>query len=82
MLNNKHVANVDLIAENFKKYSFGIAPKLATTLKCLQYTSKVMFRNTERVPSESDLAVNELKEAFFLLKTNKSSVYDGINLLF
>ena len=33
----------------------------------------------ESIQSECDLTVNELKEAFFSLKINKSSGYDGIS---
>ena len=37
------------------------------------------IKEHESVQSECDLTVNELKEAFFSLKINKSSGYDGIS---
>ena len=76
VINNKDITNVDLIAENFKYFS-DIGPKLAKNMSSTDFRSDI--KEHESVQSECDLTVNELKEAFFSLKINKSSGYGGIS---
>ena len=80
VINNKDITNVDLIAENFNKYFSDIGPKLAKNIESSSKDFRSYIKEHERVQSECDLTVNELKEAFFFsLKTNRSSVYDRIS---
>ena len=79
VINNKDITNVDLIAENFNKYFSDIGPKLAKNIEVSSIDFRSYIKEHESVQSECDLTVNELKEAFFSLKINKSSGYDGIS---
>ena len=79
VINNKDITSVDLVAENFNKYFFDIGPKLAKNIELSSIDFRSYIKERESVQSECDLTVNELKEAFFSLKINKSSGYDGIS---
>ena len=75
----KHVINADLLAENFNKCYSEIVPKLATNIEESLIDFKSYIQKYDPIQSERDLTINELKEAIFLLKPNKSSSYDGTN---
>ena len=78
VINNKDITNVDLIAENFNKYFSDIGPKLAKNIEVSSIDFRSYIKEHESVQSEGDLTVNEF-EAFFSLKINKSSGYNGIS---
>ena len=71
VINNKDITNVDLIAENFNKYFSDIGPKLAKNIESSSKDFRSYIKEHERVQSECDLTVNELKEAFFFTKNKQ-----------
>ena len=79
VINKKDITNVDLTAEKIYKYFSDIGAKLAKNIEVSSIDFRSYFKERESVQSECDLTVNELKEAFFSLKINKSSGYDGIS---
>ena len=76
VINKKDITNTDFFAENLNKYFSDIGPKLAKNIEVSSIDFRSYFKEHETVQSECDLTVNELKEAFFSLKINKSSGYD------
>ena len=79
LINNKDITNVDLIAENFNKYFSDIGPKLAKNIEVSSIDFRSYIKEHDSIQSEGDLTVNELEEAFFSLKINKSSRYNEIS---
>ena len=79
VINNKDITHVDLTAENFNKYFSDIGPKLAKDIEMSSIDFRSYIKEHESVQSECDLTVDELKEAFFSLKIDKSLGYDGIS---
>ena len=73
------ITETESIAESFNKYFTQIGPKLAkdigtSTKSFNEYIKKHGTTQPERV-----ISVNELKDAFFSLKINKSAGYDDIS---
>ena len=78
-IGNKIKTGEDEIANEFNKCFADISPSLAKSIPdpAMPFESFLKRVNTT-LPSQS-LSINELKDAFFFLKTNKSSGADEIN---
>ena len=76
MADEKNIANIHSIAENFNKYFAEIGPTIANKI---DFASKHFHKyHNQTSELENIISVNELKDAFFSLKINKNTVYDGI----
>ena len=64
--------------EKFNTYFTEIGGKLAKTIQASSLNVASFIENCNSTQVESTLTVNELKEAFFSLKINKSPGYDDI----
>ena len=69
----KEITDIKSIAENFNRYFTEIGATL-TNLNFHQYLEAYNITQQEK-----DLTVNELKDAFFSLKLNKSPGYDEVS---
>ena len=76
---NKEITDLETIAEKFNKFFPEIGPNLAKDID----PSSVTFDNYLKIfnanQPEHNLTVNELKDAFFFLKINKSPGFDEIS---
>ena len=73
-LDGKNITDEDLIAKKFNTYF--ILPKLARMIQPSSLNFANFMENCNSTWAESTLTVNELKEACFSLKINKSPGYD------
>ena len=80
-LGSKFVTSIDSIAESFNNKHFAemvqiLANKISTPLANFD-----TYRNNKCniIQPENALSINELKDAFYSLKTSKSAGYDGIS---
>ena len=78
-LDGKNITDEDLIAKQFNTYFTKIGPKLAKTIQESSLNFASFIEKCNSTQAESTLTVNELKEAFFSLKINKSPGYDDIS---
>ena len=67
------------IAEHFKKFFTEIGPNLAKDIDLSSVTFENYLKTLQPNEPEHNLSINELKDAFFSLKLNKSSGYNDIN---
>ena len=67
-LDGKNITDEDLIAKQFNVYFTKIGPKLAKTIQASSLNFANIMENCNSTQAESTVTVNELKEAFFLLK--------------
>ena len=72
--NNKIVTDTDVIAKHFNTYFTEIGPNLSKTIETPAKIFEACLRKQNIIQSENPLTINELKDAFFSLKTNKSPV--------
>ena len=75
----KEITDLKAIAANFNKFFTEIGPNLAKDIYPSLVTFETYLKRFHKNQKENDLTINELKEAFFSLKTNKSPGYDDIN---
>ena len=61
------------------KFFTEIGPNLAKDIYPSLVTFETYLKRFHKNQKENDLTINELKEAFFSLKTNKIPGYDDIN---
>ena len=66
------------IANEFNKFFTNIAPELAEKVPTASRTFETFLNKTDTKMSADLVTINELKEAFFSLKTNKSLAYDEV----
>ena len=78
-ISNKIKTGDDEIANEFNKYFADIGPSLAKNIPDSSMSFKSFFRSVNTTLPSQSLSINELKDAFFSLKTNKSSGADKIN---
>ena len=67
------------IAESFNKYFTQIGPKLAKDIGTSTKSFNEYIKKHDTTQPEKVISVNELKDAFFSLKINKSTGYDDIS---
>ena len=75
----KEITDLKAIAANFNNFFTEIGPNLAKDIYPSLVTFETYLKRFHKNQKENDLTINELKEAFFSLKTNKSPGYDDIN---
>ena len=77
--NNKIVTDADVIAKHSNTYFTEIGPNLSKKIETPAKTFEAYLRKQNIIQPENPLTINELKGAFFSLKTNKSPGHDGIS---
>ena len=78
-IGNKEIKNFKIITEHFNKFFTEIGPSLAKVIDLSSVTFENYLKNVHTDQPEHNLRINELKDAFFSLKLNKSPGYDEIN---
>ena len=79
LLGKETITNSKLIAENFNNFFTEIGPKLASEIEKPAKTFGVYLKKVDVLQPEYPLSINELKDAFFSLQTNKSPGHDEIS---
>ena len=79
VVDKESITNIHSIAENLNKYFIEIGPNLANKINPPRKHFPEYLKEYQTCQPENVISVNELKDAFFSLKTNKSSVYDNIS---
>ena len=79
IVGGKDITNEELIAKNFNRYFSEIGPKLAKKIQTSPSNFESFMETCDTTLTEISLTINELKDAFFSLKTNKSAGYDDIS---
>ena len=79
VVDGKHITDEELIAKSFNKYFVEIGPKLAKNIQKSSLNFESFMKTCDSTQAESTLTINELKDAFFSLKTNESPGYDEIS---
>ena len=74
MINKENITHEGLFAKHFNTYFAQVETNLEKTIETY------FLEKSDSIQPESPLSVNELKDAFFSLKINKSSGYDDISL--
>ena len=76
----KFITSTDSIAKNFNKYFAEIGPNLANKISTPLANFDTYLNNMcNIIQPENTMSVNELNDAFYLLKTNKRPDYDDIS---
>ena len=79
-LGSKFITSTDSIAENFNKYFTEMGPNLPNKISTPLANFVTYLNNMGNIfQSENALSINELKDAFYSLKTNKSPGHDEIS---
>ena len=73
------VYNKPKIADAFNDFYTSIGQKLASQVQKLSKTSEPYINNVNVIMDCKPLLINELKDAFFSLKINKSSDVDDVS---
>ena len=73
------ITETESIAESYNKYFIQIGPKLAKDIGTSNKSFNEYIKKYDTTKPEKVISVNELKDAFFSLKINKSTGYDDIN---
>ena len=79
MVDKKNVTNIHSIAKNFNKFFTEIGPNLANKIDLPRKYFHEYLKEYQKCQPENVIFVNELKDAFFSLKINKSPGYDDIS---
>ena len=79
VIEKKEVTEIKDIAEEFNNFFTNVGPNLAKKVPNSSNSITSFLNETRSIMEKNSLSINELKEAFFLLKTNKSPGYDDIN---
>ena len=79
MVDEKNITNINSIAENFNKYFTEISPNLVNKIDPPRKHFREYLKEYQTSQPENVISVNELKDAFFSLKINKSQGYDDIS---
>ena len=79
-LGSKFITSTDSVAKNFNKYFTEIGPSLANRISTLLANFDTYLNNKCNIfQLETPLSMNELNDAFYSLKTNRSPGYDSIS---
>ena len=73
------ITETESIAESFNKYFTQIGPKLAKDIGTSTQSFNDYIKKHDTLQPEKVISVNELNDAFFSLKINKSAGYDDIS---
>ena len=73
------ITETEYVAESFSKYFTHIGPKLANDIGTSTKSFNEYIKKYDTTQPEKVISVNELKDAFFSLKINKSTGYDDIS---
>ena len=76
---NKVVTDTEVIAKHFNTFFTEIGPRLAKKIGTPAKTFETYLQKWNTIQPENPLTINELKDAFFSLQTNKSPGHDGIS---
>ena len=79
LVDKKSITETESIAESFNKYFTQIGPKLAKDIGTSTKSFNEYIKKHDTTQPERVISVNELKDAFFSLKINKSTGYDDIS---
>ena len=78
-MDKKSITETEFIAESFNKYLTQIGPKLVKNIGTSTKSFSECIKKHDITQPEKVISVNELKDAFFSLKINKSAVYNDIS---
>ena len=78
-IGNKIKTGENKIANEFNKYFADIGPSLAKNIPKPSIPFESFLKRVNTTLLSQSLSINELKDAFFFLKTNKSPGADEIN---
>ena len=78
-MDKRSIVETESIAEGFNKYFAQIGPKLAKDIGTSTKRFNEYIKKHDTTQPEKAISVNELKDAFFSLKINKSAVYNDIS---
>ena len=79
-LGSKFITSTDSVTENFNKWCAEIGPDLANKISSPLTNFDTYLSNKCNIfLPENALSINELRDAFYSLKTNKSPGYGGIS---
>ena len=73
------ITDIKYIVESFNRYFNEIGPTLGTNFDSSSVNFHKYLEAHNMTQPEKDLTVNELKDAFFSLKLNKSPGYDEVS---
>ena len=73
------ITDIKSIAKNFSRYITEIGPTLAKKVDSSSVNFYKYLEAYNITQLEKDLTINELKDAFFFLKLNKSPGYDEVS---
>ena len=79
LVDRKSITNIPSVAKNFNKSFNEIGPNLANKINPPRKHFHEYLKEYHTCQPENVISVNELKDAFFSLKINKSSGYDDIS---
>ena len=78
-IEKEEVTEIKDIAQEFNNFFTIVGPNLAKKVPNFSNSFTSFLNQTQSIMEKNSLSINELKEAFFSLKTNKSPGYDDIN---
>ena len=78
-MKNKVVTGTEVIAKHFNTFFTEIGPRLAKKIETPAKTFETYLQKWNTIQPKNPLTINELKDAFFSLQTNKSPGHDGIS---
>ena len=79
--NNKIITDTDVIAKHFNTYFMEAGRNLSEIIETLAKTFEVYLRKQNIIQPENPLTINEIKDAFFVLKQIKVLVMMGLVLM-
>ena len=80
-MKKKEITEIKDVAEKFNDFFTNVGPNLAKKVPNSSNSFTSFLNQTHSIMEKNSLSINELKEAFFSLKTNKSPGYDDIILM-
>ena len=80
VIEKKEVTEIKDIAEEFNNFFTNVGQNLAKKVPNSSNSFTSFLNQTHIIMEKNSLSINELKETFFSLKTNKSPGYDDINV--
>ena len=79
IINGKNILDKKEIANEFNNFFVKIGPKLAEKIQLSKYPFEGYINSINAKLLEQTVSINELKEAFFSLESNKSTGIDDIS---
>ena len=81
VINKNVIFEKKQIANAFNNFFINIGPKLADDIPTSTRSFQSYVQTTNETIKEELITINELKDAFFSLKINKSAGYDEISFM-